>query len=150
MELVYHVRAGALAEAARGAIAQAEAVYGIAHRLVTLPAAATETDGLRAAIAAAAASRLLCLGAEVLPAGAGWLQVWLGRLDAERPVLGGALFDIGGAALHVGGLPCVGWPARDLPRGAAGGGAVTAACVRLTRAMRRTGWRRRRTTPSRT
>ena len=133
VEIVYHVRTGALAEAARGAIAQAEAVYGIAHRLVTLPAAATEADGLRAALAAATAPRLLCLGAEVLPAGAGWLAAWLGRLDAARPVLGGALLDIGGAALHVGGLTCVGWPVQDLPRGASGGGAVTAACVGLTR-----------------
>ena len=134
VEMVYHVRTGPLAEAARAAIAQAEAVYGIAHRLVTLPAAATEADGLRAALAAAAAPRLLCLGAEVLPAQAGWLAAWLARLDAARPVLGGALLDIGGSALTSAAHRAVGWPvAGPAARRVDGRGAVSAACVGLTR-----------------
>ena len=133
VEVVYHVRDGALAEASRGAIAQAEAVYGIAHRLVTLPAAASEADGLREALAVAAAPRLLVLGADVLPAGPGWLAAWLGRPDAAPPAMGGVLLDIGGTVLHLGVQSCVGWPARDLPRGSARG-AVSAACVGLTRA----------------
>ncbi|MFO1210398.1 MAG: hypothetical protein U1E40_14445 [Amaricoccus sp.] len=132
IELVYHVRPGPLASAARAAIALAEAVYGIPHRLVTLPPAATDTDALRAAIEAATAPRLLALGAEVLPAEPGWLAAWLTRLDSSRPLLGGALLDIAGSALDLGG-----WPVRDLPRRSPAT-PVSAACVGLTReAVRR-------------
>ena len=113
------------------AIAQAEAGHGIAHRLVTLSAEANGLGGLRAALASAAAPRLLCLGADVLPAQAGWLAAWLARPEAARPVLGGALFDIGGSALNSAGDPG-GWPVRDLPRALSITRRVSAACVGLT------------------
>lgn len=146
VEMIYHARAGGLAEAARGAMAQAEAVYGIPHRLVVLPDGATESDALLAAIRAVAAPRLLCLGAEVLPAGPGWLAAWLSRPDEARPVVGGALVDIGGSVLHAGGrlvetatgagpdmqIRGAGWPARDLPRSSAETDLVSADCVAMT------------------
>ena len=145
VEIVYHALSGPLADAARVAIAHAEAVTGIAHRLVTLPAGATAADRLIAALSAAAAPRILSLGADVLPSGPGWLAPWLSGLTEARPILGGALLDVAGSVLDAGGTiapdkgqptarpRATGCPARDLPRTTAATTLVTAECVGLTR-----------------
>ena len=65
-----------------------------------------------------AGAGVLVLGADVLPAAAGWLAPWLCRLVSARPILGGTLLDAAGAVLHAGGC-AGGGPAP--PRRAAGG-----------------------------
>ena len=103
VEVVCHVPAGRLADAARIAIADAVAVYGIGHRLVIVPPGADRGEGLLAALSHARGSAMLLLGAGVLPAGPGWLTPWRCRLVAARPVLGGTLLDTSGAVIDAGG-----------------------------------------------
>jgi hypothetical protein len=148
VELVYHVADGALAAAARRAVADAAAVFGIPHRLVVLRRDADMGGRFLAALEQARGERLLAMGADVLPAGPGWLAAWLRRIGAARPMLGGALLDHSGAVLHAGADPArgpggaaqrpgrfEGLPAADLPRRPAMPTArVSAECVGLTRA----------------
>jgi hypothetical protein len=147
VELVYHVADSRLAVAARAAVAHAEAVYGIAHRLVILPAKATAADRVFAALDAASAPRMLVLGADVLPVGTGWLAPWLTGLGEGRPILGGTLLDAAGSVVDAGGsvagdgdLPvarrrALGWPARELARATTATDLVTAECVGITRSV---------------
>lgn len=86
VEVVCWTADPALAAAARTAMSHAAAAWGVPHRLVVVPRAATGVAGLRAALDAAAAPRLLSLGASVLPAGTGWLERCL-RLRADAAVL---------------------------------------------------------------
>lgn len=140
VEIVYHVAAGPLAAAARAAVAGTAQVYGLAHRLVTVPEEADDADRLVAALGACRGDRVLLLGADVLPAGMGWLSPWLCGLDDATPVIGGTLLDTGGAVADAGGGAAgaprlVGLPAVDLPAEAELPTLrVTAACVGLTRA----------------
>ena len=81
---------------------------------------------LLAAFDATRGAGILLLGADVLPAGPGWLAPWLCRLVSARPMLGGTLLDTAGAVIHAGGCAGtagrhVGLPAADLP-GRAGRG----------------------------
>ncbi len=141
VEVVCHVPASRLADAARIAIADAVAVYGIGHRLVIVPPGADRGEGLRAALSHARGSAMLLLGAGVLPAGPGWLTPWRCRLVAARPVLGGTLLDTSGAVIDAGGSDRddrrhVGLPATDLPGVPALATArVSAECVGVTRAV---------------
>ena len=83
VEIVYHVRTGPLAEAARAAIAQAEAVYGIAHRLVTLPGGRRRTRTGSARRSRPRRRRgCSASGPTCCPARAGWLAAWLARPEA--------------------------------------------------------------------
>ncbi len=130
VEIVYHQADGPQYAAARSAIASAQAVYGIAHRIVTLARASTPSERLRAALGTARADKTLLMGADVLPRDAGWLAAWsraLGRPE-RACVLGGTLLGFDGSILHAGGriraaekiprldLTCFGLPEADLPR----------------------------------
>lgn len=77
VEVVCWTAQPALAEAARSAMAHAAAVWGVSHRLVTLPEGTSDADGLREAVALAGAPRLLCLAPHVLPGEPGWLAACL-------------------------------------------------------------------------
>ena len=92
-----------------------------------LPPGASEACGLLAALDAASAPRILSLGADVLPAGRGWLAPWLHRPSEARPILGGLLVDFSGS------LPDGSLPAEHLPRRPSATDRVSAACVGLTR-----------------
>ena len=140
VELVYHVANGPLMAAARAAIADAAAVFGISHRLVVLPETSDATMRLLAAFDATRGAGILVLGADVLPAAPGWLAPWLCRLVSARPILGGTLIDAAGAVLHAGAvrgdgpLRHVGLPSADLPDApAASTMLVSTECVGLTR-----------------
>lgn len=121
------------AEAVAPVLADAAAVFGVAHRLLRLPAAATPLEGLALALEMsldlAPETPVLVLGANVLPQGPGWLGAWLRRLGRPWAMLGGTLFDHEGAVCHAGGrlrlddsglprrvTPHLGLPAADLPR----------------------------------
>jgi hypothetical protein len=140
VEVVCHAPAGPLAEAARGAIAAAVAATGIGHRLVTVARGADAADRLVAALGQARGAAVLILGADVLPAGPGWLAPWRCRLVPARPVLGGTLIDPAGSVIDAGGMPddqrrFTGLPAADLPGAPAlATRLATAECVGLTRA----------------
>ena len=145
VEMVYHIADGAVAKAARRAIGDAAAVFGIPHRLVVLGRDADMADRLLAALGHARGGALLAMGADVLPAGSGWLTPWLRRLGPARPILGGTLIDHSGAVIHAGarldkapnapGPRYRGLPTADLPRAAtAPTELVSAECVGLTRA----------------
>lgn len=137
VEILCHGPAEA-AEAAAPVLADAAAVFGVAHRLLRLPGAATPLDGLALALALALSldlgpqTPMLVLGANVLPQGPGWLAAWRRRLGRPWAMLGGTLLDHEGAVCHAGGRlrldadclprrvePHVGLPAADLPRGPA-------------------------------
>lgn len=132
VEILCHGPAPA-AEAAAPVLADAAAVFGVAHRLLRLPAAATPLDGLALALELSLElgpeTPVLVLGANVLPEGAGWLGAWLRRLGRPWAMLGGTLLDHEGAVCHAGGrlrldadglprrvAPHLGLPAADLPR----------------------------------
>lgn len=90
VEVVCTMTEGPLAIAARHAVSQTAAIYGIPHRLVLLPDHATTGERLRAALADAHDAPALVLGGDVLPQGRGWLGFWLRRLrrrDALAPAL---------------------------------------------------------------
>jgi hypothetical protein len=119
-EILYHVEAGPLADAARTAAARAAAIYGLAHRVVVVAPGGDRCDRLLAALAQARGTSMLLLGAAVLPAAPGWLTPWRCRLVAARPMLGGTLIDVAGAVLDAGGSSIeqrryVGLPEDDLP-----------------------------------
>lgn len=76
VEVILHCAEGAAARAARAAAAQAVTVFGVPHRVVALAGAADAGERLLAALAAAEGAAALLLGAEVLPAGPGWLAPW--------------------------------------------------------------------------
>lgn len=115
VEVVCTMTDGPLAVGARHALAQTAAIYGIAHRLVLLPAFATAGEHLRAALVDAQDAPALVLGADVLPDDSGWLAFWLRRLrrcDALAAVLlapDGAI-----AATCEGDDPCRGLPPSHL------------------------------------
>jgi hypothetical protein len=139
VELLYHVTDNPLGAATRVAIADAAAVFGIAHRLLTFPDGTHASMRLLAAIAATTAPGILVFGADVLPAAGGWLAPWLCRLVSARPVLGATLLDSAGAVIHAGGGPGherrhLGLPTGDLPASpAAATSLVCAECFGLTR-----------------
>ena len=140
VEVVYHDADGPLVAAARAAIADAAAVFGISHRLVILPEKSDATVRLLAAFDATRGAGILVLGADVLSAASGWLAPWLCRLVSARPILGGTLIDAAGAVLHAGVVPGdsqlrhIGLPSADLPDApAAATMLVSAECVGLTR-----------------
>lgn len=116
VEVVCTMTDGPLAAAARHALTQTAAIYGIAHRLVLLPADATPAERLCVALAEAQDLPALVLGHDILPDGRGWLSFWLRRLrqhDALVPALlacDGAI-----AATRAGDDPLRGLPAVDLP-----------------------------------
>lgn len=146
VELVYHVADGPLAAAGRTAMANAAAVFGIPHRLVVLGRGADMADRLLAAVARARGDGLLVMGADVLPAGPGWLAPWTRRLGASPTMLGGTLLTHCGAVAHAGAVApgrsdqrpeqrYRGLPACDLPRRSMMATAlVSAECVGLSRA----------------
>ena len=132
VEILCHGPARA-AEAAAPVLADAAAVFGVAHRLLRLPTTSTPLDGLAMALELSldlgAETPVLVLGANVLPQGSGWLGAWLRRLGRPWAMLGGTLLDHEGAVCHAGarlrldaaGLPQriephLGLPATDLPR----------------------------------
>lgn len=147
VEVICHGQT-AMAEALADIVAETATIFGVAHRILSLPRAAEPLDGLRAALELAADAPALLLGANVLPDGPGWLAPWLRQLGAPWAALGGTLLDHHGAVLHAGGAltaigegparrvaPHIGLPAADLPRGrTVAGSLMTAECVGLTAA----------------
>lgn len=132
VEVVCTMADGPLAQAARQALAQTAAIYGIAHRLVLLPDCATESERLCAALAQAQDLPALVLGGDVLPQDPGWLAFWLRRL--RRPgVLAPALLAPDGsiAAASEGSDPLRGLPAAHLPAGGRAAPRPLAACLAL-------------------
>jgi hypothetical protein len=120
VELLYHVEAGPLADAACVAADRAAAVYGVAHRIIMVAPGGDRSDRLLAALARARGAAMLLLGAAVLPAASGWLTTWRCRLVETRPMLGGTLIDVAGAIIDAGGRSIeerrfVGLPEDDLP-----------------------------------
>lgn len=150
VEILCHGPAPA-AEAAAPVLADAAAVFGIAHRLLRLPATASPLDSLRLALEVSLElgpeTPVLVLGANVLPQDPGWLGAWLRRLGRPWAMLGGTLLDHEGAVRDAGGHlaieadglprrvePHLGLPASDLPRGPAvrAGSLPGADCFGLT------------------
>jgi len=120
VEIVCHVEAGRLADAAQAAAARAAAVFGVAHRVVIVAPGGDAADRLLAALACARGASLLVLGAAVLPAAPGWLAPWRGLAASGRPMLGATLVDWSGAVIDAGGERFddrrhEGLPAADLP-----------------------------------
>lgn len=132
IELVYHAPEGDLARAAAAALAAAEAVYGPAHRLVTVPAGTSPSRQLLAALAEVRAGAVLLLGADVLPAAPGWLAALRRAAKGPAPVLAPLLLGPDGA-LRSG--PYLGLPADALPTAARrkAAAAIGADCALLTR-----------------
>lgn len=121
VELVYTLD-GHASTLARRLLADTAQTYGIAHRLVALPAATAASDRLIAALGAARAGQVLLLGADVLPEAPGWLARWLGMLDRQSgaAMIGGTLIGVDGAIEHAGGQldrGAPGEPVRPLPLG---------------------------------
>lgn len=116
VEVVCSMAEGPLATAARQVLSETAAIYGIAHRLVLLPADAHPAEHLRAALHEARDAPALLLGADVLPGGPGWLAFWTRRLR-RRDALAGALLAADGSieATRDGDDPWRGLPATDLP-----------------------------------
>lgn len=86
VEVVCTIAEGSLAAAAYQILDLATAIYGVPHRLVLLPPAATAGHHLRAALAEARDTPVLILGADVLPAEAGWLSFWRRRLRRQTAI----------------------------------------------------------------
>lgn len=86
IEFLYHAPDGPEAELARALLARAAATFAIPHRLLVVTPDLDPADRIVAAAEAAAAPALLLLGAEVLPAEAGWIAPWR-RLSRRRPML---------------------------------------------------------------
>lgn len=142
VELVYHAAAGARAAAARGAIADAAAVYGAPHRLVTFGKSSDPASRMLAALDAARGTAALLLGSEVLPMGRGWLEQWRRAMGRGDAIVGGTLLGIDGAVVDAGACGsgrndarrAKGLPGSGLPRAEfAATSRVTADCVGLTR-----------------
>ncbi len=91
VEVVHHAAAEEAA-AVRRVLTEASAVFGIGATLVVVPREATPSQRLGAALGVVRGDAALVLGADVLPAEAGWLAVWTRALRARRgPVLLGGL-----------------------------------------------------------
>lgn len=116
VEVVCTMTEGPLIPAARQALAQTAAIYGIPHRLVLLPGLATAGERLCAALGHARDVPALVLGADVLPQGPGWLAFWLRRLRRQGALAPALLAADGSiAATCEGEDPCRGLPAAHLP-----------------------------------
>lgn len=99
---------------------------------------------LLAALGAVRGAKVLVLGADVAPAGRGWLAQWRRALRPERPVVGGTLLGVDGSVIDAGRPPhgsrrsiarrAPGLPEGGLPRGeSARTTRVAAECVGLSR-----------------
>lgn len=118
VETVYHAAEGPAASAAAEAAAAAAAIFGAPIRLVTLPAGASASECLGAALGHCRAGRIALLGAEVMPeeGRADWLGTWSRGLGGDAPRLrAGILATPEGAILAAGGADLVGLPLRLLP-----------------------------------
>lgn len=105
--MVCSVPEGPLAEAARGAIAQAVAVHGVPHRLVVTSRGADAGARLVAALAHGPAPRAtLILGPDLLPASADALLGGLRGLGSARPILRGTVTDHEGQPVEAGMAGC--------------------------------------------
>lgn len=135
VEIVCTIPEGPQAAAARQAVAQASAIYGIPHRLVLLPDRASAGEALYAALSQASDAPALVLGHDVLPDAPGWLGFWLGRL-CRREALAPALLATDGsiAATQAGDDPSRGLPAACLPPSGRRIVRPLAGCVALGRA----------------
>ena len=101
VEIVCHVRPGRWPRRRGARSPQAEAVYGIAHRLVTLAGGGDGGGRAPRGAGGARGAAAALLGAERAAGGAGMARrPGGGGSIAARPVLGGTLLDIGGAALR--------------------------------------------------
>ncbi len=135
VELVHHLADGPAAETVLRTLCEIEVTFGLATTVVTLAEGAWPSERLRAALGAVRAEAALVLGAEVLPAQPGWLQIWLRALVGPRAphVMGATLLGpLGGVIAAGGGFE--GLPEGDLPRGRSRAGSRFAAeCFGLTR-----------------
>lgn len=103
--MVCTVPEGPLAEAARGAIAQAAAVHGLPHRLVVTPRGTDAGARLVAALGHGPAPRTtLVVAADTLPDRGENLLASLRGLGTRRPVLCGIVTDHDGQPAHQPGL----------------------------------------------
>ncbi|WP_295044884.1 hypothetical protein [uncultured Paracoccus sp.] len=132
VEVVCTLADGPLVQAARHALAQTAAIYGIAHRLVLLPGSATDGECLAAALTQAWDVPALVLGGDVLPQDPGWLGFWLRRLRRQE-VMAPALLAADGsiAATCAGRDPLRGLPAAHLPAAGRPAPRPLAACLAL-------------------
>lgn len=131
-EIVLTVGEGPRAAALRRIVAEAAALTGVAHRIVTHAPDATPAEALLGGLGATRGD-VLILGAEVLPEGRGWLAAWRKRLGRAEAILGGVLLAADGSIL-AGGSRFHGLP-RDLaPKGRRAGADFGDEAVGLTRA----------------
>lgn len=97
VEVVCTLSEGPLAAAARRAIEEVVAIYGIPHTVISFPETTTPSERLQAALAEGAGPALV-LGGAVLPASPGWLAAWLRRLSsAKEDIIGSVLLAADGS-----------------------------------------------------
>lgn len=132
VEVVCTMAEGPLAMAARHAISNTAAIYGLAHRLVMVPEFANASERLHAALAEARDLPVLVLGPDVLPDAPGWLAFWLRRLR-RQDALAAALLATDGAiaAVQAGADPCRGLPVANLPASGRPAGRPLPDCLAL-------------------
>lgn len=137
VEVVCTLSEGPLAAAARRAVEEVVAVYGIAHTVVSLPATASAAEHLQAALAEGAGPALV-LDENVLPAGPGWLSAWQRRLtSAKEDVVGSVLLASDGSVACTEnrvGDTWRGLPAQRLPETLRGVRRPICGCFGLTEA----------------
>lgn len=132
VEIVCTMTEGPLAVAARQAVAQTAAIYGIPHRLVLLPSLANAGERLHAALIQAQGVPALVMGADVLPDRQGWLRFWLRRLRRHKALAPALLAGDGSiAATPEGRDPCRGLPAAALPPSGRVAGRPLPGCLAL-------------------
>ena len=106
IEMVYHATEGTDAEAAHLLVARAAATFAIPHRLIVVTPDLDPAARLVAAVRAATAPTVLLLGAEVLPAEAGWISPWR-RVSRRHPMLRAAVEGYDGRR-EAGAADCIG------------------------------------------
>ena len=137
VEVVCTLVEGPQAAAARRAVEEVVAVYGIAHVLVSVPEDSTPAERVQAALAEGSGPALI-LHEAVLPAQPGWLPAWQRRLaHAKDDVVGAALLAADGSVAATASGPGDAWrglPAARLPEWLRAVRRPVCACFGLTEA----------------
>lgn len=114
IEIVYAI-AGMASGALQRLLHETAEVYGVSHRLVSLPAEITAPDLLLAGLESARAPATLVMGREVLPQGPGWAGRWIATLSRTGgpALIAGTLLATDGSIQHAGGH--FSWTGRSAP-----------------------------------
>lgn len=104
LEVVY-TTAGTISESVRQLLNETAETYGIAHRLMNLPANTTASDRLVAGLGTVRAPAALVTGHDVLPYGPGWAGRWITSLSQTNgpALIGATLLAVDGSVEHAGG-----------------------------------------------